>query len=515
MKPARATPLAVGSGPDALGVWEPVRTEVTSVDLRVTGTIPDYLDGRYLRNGPNPIAEVDPSTYHMFGGAMFSGDAMVHGVSLRDGAAQWYRNRWVRTPTISKALDEPLQAKVKSRHGMSLVSPSTNVISHADRTLALIEGGMAIYELSDELDTIGSCGFDGTLSGGYTAHPHIDPYTGEMHAVSHSFGHPNTVQYSVIGTDGRARRTVDIGVHGPTAMHDFTLTEKFVVFYDLPVTFDVPKLIRSIPMPRPLRRPAELVMRSLIGKINIPDPIAARSDRFTKAKPSIPYSWNPNYPARIGVMPRDGDNSDVRWIEIEPCYVFHPVNGYSETRNGSEVLVIDVVRYETMFDTDLQSAPNDGSPALERWTIDMIRGTVQTEGIDDRWLEFPKINETLTGKKHRYGYLPDFGGLRHDDGAGPAKARQQLVKVDFDTGSTCTTDFPPAVTFGEMSFVPDPSAKTEDDGVLVGYVTDRCADEGQLLILDASTLEAMATVQLPQRVPAGFHGNWAPRHYPT
>jgi carotenoid cleavage dioxygenase-like enzyme len=111
------------------------------------------------------------------------------------------------------------------------------VLTHAGRTLALIEGGVTNYELTDELDTVGTCDFDGTLAGGYTAHPHRDPHTGELHAVPYSFAHGRTVQYSVIDTRGRARRTVDIEVSGSPMMHDFSSTDKYVVIYDLPLTF--------------------------------------------------------------------------------------------------------------------------------------------------------------------------------------------------------------------------------------------------------------------------------------
>src|SRR3984957_7010183 len=211
----------------------PVSTEVTATDLAVTGHIPDFLDGRYLRNGPNPVAEVDPATYHWF-----SGDAMVHGVALRDGQAQWYRNRWVRTAPVCAALGEPAPTGLDPRAGMLSVGPNTNVLSHAGQTLALVEGGGANYRLNDDLDTVVTCDFDGTLAGGYTAHPHRDPATGELHAVSYSFARGHTVQYSVIDTQGRARRTVDIEVSGSPMMHDFSLTEKYVVIYDLPVTFD-------------------------------------------------------------------------------------------------------------------------------------------------------------------------------------------------------------------------------------------------------------------------------------
>ncbi len=125
---------------------------------------------------------------------------------------------------------------------------------------------MACYEINDELDTVGVCDFDGTLTGGYTAHPKHDPETGELHAVSWSINRGNKVQYSVIGVDGRARRTVDITVGGSPMMHDFSLTEHYVVFYDLPVTFDAPVAAAMI-VPRGLRLSARLMLSALIGRI--------------------------------------------------------------------------------------------------------------------------------------------------------------------------------------------------------------------------------------------------------
>ena len=157
------------------------------------GAIPDYLDGRYLRNGPNPIGEIDPELYHWF-----IGDGMVHGIRIRDGKAEWYRNRWVRGPQTAKALGERSPA---GHYGADSIGANTNVIGHAGKTLALIEGGLSNYELTDELDTVGVCDFDGTLTGGYTAHPKRDPETGELHAVSYSVNRGNTVQYSVIDVE--------------------------------------------------------------------------------------------------------------------------------------------------------------------------------------------------------------------------------------------------------------------------------------------------------------------------
>ena len=287
------------------GEFAPLHEEYTLTDLEVAGTIPEYLDGRYLRNGPNPIGEIDPELYHWF-----VGDGMVHGIRIRGGKADWYRNRWVRGPQVAKALGESAPA---GRFGTSAIGANTNVIGHAGKTIALIEAGVANYELTEELDTAGVCEFDGTLSGGYTAHPKRDPETGELHAVSYNMYRGNKVQYSVIGVDGRARRTVDITVAGSPMMHDFSLTERHVVFYDLPVTFDAAQAA-TMTVPRGLRLPARLLLSAVIGRVRIPDPITARQPGSKPSDRRFPYSWNPKYPARVGVMPRDGGDADVRWF---------------------------------------------------------------------------------------------------------------------------------------------------------------------------------------------------------
>ncbi|MEO6794946.1 MAG: carotenoid oxygenase family protein [Mycobacterium sp.] len=482
-------------------VLAPVRIEMTATDLRVTGRIPDYLDGRYLRNGPNPVAEVNPATYHWF-----TGDPMVHGVALGDGRARWYRNRWVRTPAVCAALGEPTSAAISPRDGMLSVGPNTNVLGHAGKTVALVEGGVANYELTEELDTVGTCDFDGTLAGGYTAHPHRDPVTGELHAVSYSFARGNTVQYSVIDTGGRARRTVDIEVTGSPMMHDFSLTDKYVVVYDLPVTFD-PGAVLPARMPRWLKTPTQRLLGNLVGRVRVPSPVAAMVNRDSRPPAGLPYAWNPGYPARIGVMPREGEPR-VRWFDVEPCYVFHPLNAYSDiSPAGQELLVLDVVRYAKVFDAD-RRGPGDAPPALDRWTINLDTGAVNTELRDDRPQEFPRINETLLGAKHRFGYTVGIdGGFIGDT---QAQMSTVLYKHDYASGSTTTAPLDPQLVFGEMSFVPSPGGSAEDDGILIGMGHHRGDDEGRLLILDAATCEPLATVHLPQRVPMGFHGNWAP-----
>jgi carotenoid cleavage oxygenase len=497
---------AVPANPYLDDFLAPVSAEVTATDLPVTGHIPEFLDGRYLRNGPNPVAEVDPATYHWF-----TGDGMVHGVALHGGTAGWYRNRWVRSAAVRAALGEPAAPTHNLRAGMQSLGANTNILAHAGKTLALVEGGVANYELTDELDTVGPCDFDGTLAGGYTAHPHRDPRTGELHAVSYSFARGKTVQYSVIDTHGHARRTVDIEVSGSPMMHDFSLTDKYVVIYDLPVTLDPMQLVPT-KAPRWMQLPARLAMQAVIGRVRVPGPIAAMVNRNERQAYQLPYAWNPRYPARIGVMPREGGNSDVRWFDIEPCYVYHPLNAYSEVRNGSEVLVLDVVRYQRMFDRD-RRGPGDTVPTLNRWTINLATGAVSSECRDDRAQEFPRINEALLGSRHRFGYTVGIeGGFVDSSGK---KMSTSLYKHDYATGSSTVAPLDPELLIGEMSFVSRPNGdsatQAEDDGILIGYGYHRGRGEGQLVLLDAQTCESVATVHLPQRVPMGFHGNWAPR----
>lgn len=439
------------------GNFAPVHEEITATDLPVTGTIPDGLDGRYLRNGPNPVVAPDPAAYHWF-----LGSGMVHGVRLREGRAEWYRNRWVRSGDVAEALGEA------ARPGPVFAgfdfSANTNVIAQAGRFFAIVEAGGRPYELTGELETIGPCDFDGTLPGGYTAHPHRDPETGELHAVSYFFGWGNKVQYSVTGTDGRVRRTVDIEVGGSPMMHDFSLTARHVVIYDLPVTFDLDSL------------------QSGDGA-------------------GFPYAWNPDYPARVGVMSRDGDGSDVRWFDVEPCYVYHPLNAYDD---GSDRIVLDVVRHPQMFATDRQG-PNEGPPTLDRWTVDTSGDKVLEDRLDDRGQEFPRVDERLTGRRHRFGYAPAVG-----TDAGDIDLTGSLLKHDLVAGRTEVRSFGPSRRAGEFVFVPAGPDAAEDEGVLMGFVHDDESGRTDLALIDATTLEDVAQVHLPVRVPYGFHGNWIP-----
>lgn len=471
------------------GNYAPVREELTATDLAVSGTIPDYLDGRYLRIGPNPLRDPDPDRYHWF-----LGDGMAHGLRLRDGTAQWYRNRWIRSAALSRALGEPWPGG--AHFGGFDFAGNTNIVGHAGRTLVLTEAGARPYELTDELETVGGSDFCGTLFGGYSAHPKRDPDTDELHAVSYHPMRGNLVQYTVTGTDGRVRRTVDIALDSQTMMHDFSLTERFVVIYDMPVTSDFGTMVKN----KRARSLAELVSR-FVARHAAPDFVlraAMRgSERGSATPPGMPYRWTPEKMARVGVMPREGTAADMRWFEVPQCYVFHPLNAFDD----GERIVLDVVRHPSVFTTGRRLFE---PPTLDRWVVDVATGKVTEQRLDDHAQEFPRVDERLVGRRHRFGYT--VGHTSTVESAAPdAILRHDLVKSE-----TRRVEFGAGREPGEFVFVPSTPDAAEDDGVVMGFVYDRVANRSDLVLLDAATLETVGAVHLPARVPHGFHGNWVP-----
>ncbi len=431
------------------GNGRPLTEERTLTDLKVTGAIPRELDGRYVRNGANPLSG--------FSDHPFFGDGMVHGIRLSDGKATWYRNRYVQTPFITNPALDILDMAVAL--DMKASKANTHVVGHAGKILALEEGHFP-YVLDGDLGTVGPTDFNGALKGSFTAHPKICPVTGELLAFGYS-AMPPFLRYLRVSADGKLVQTEDITVGGPTMMHDFNITRNYVVFMDLPAVFDL-----------------QLAMRG-----------------------EMPIRWDDNYPARIGVMPRNGADADVRWYEINPCYVFHPMNAYED----GDKIVIDVARFSHMWRASSLDFPN---PYLWRWTIDTRTGKVSEEQVDDRPGEFPRVADSVVGLKHRYGYLM---GMSDAAGSDPAGVSGSLVKYDRQTGARSQIDLGPGCMPGEPVFVPAEGGKSEDDGYLMTFVYDAATNSSRFVVMDAATMEStpVASIALP-RIPHGFHGSWIP-----
>ena len=210
------------------------------------------------------------------------------------------------------------------------------------------------------------------------------------------------------------------------------------------------------------------------------------------ATTGLPILWDESYGARLGVMPRNGTDADVVWYEIDPCYVFHPLNAYED--DGK--IVLDVCRME-----DTMKPGSSAPPLMYRWVIDQAAGKVHETQIDDRVVDFPRVCDSVVGLKHQYGYCAAF--------ASGAPFGEGLVKYDMASGSSEYRHLDGGQA-SEAVFVKNSEGTGEDDGWLMTYVYQPEIDQSEVLILNAQDFsgEPAARIQLPVRVPAGFHGNW-------
>ncbi len=436
------------------GLFAPVSTECTATQLEIRGRIPAELNGLYARIGPNPLRVDNPAAYHWF-----TGDGMVHGVRLREGRALWYRNRWVGTDSVNRRLGRALAPG--PRHGVADVV-NTNVIGHAGRIWALVEAGALPVQLDAELSTVRHGYFDSAAALSYSAHPHRDPHTGELHAICYDSLARHQIRHVVVDRHGAVTRDLAVPVqHGPM-IHDCALTAHHVVIFDLPITFSFGALLRGA---------------------------------------SLPYRWNGAHIPRIGLLPRTGNAAEVRWFEIEACFVFHAANAY-ELDDGE--VVVDVVSYPRQFEQARGTGLDNSRTHLERWRLDTSSRVVRRQTLSEQRQEFPRIDERRSTQPHRFIYTVGFGVDR--------PRPEPLYRHDLQTGGITRHDFGPSQVPSEAVFVPRSAQSGEDDGWLLAFVGDLASDRSALVILDAAHVqdEPQAVIELPARVPLGFHGNWIP-----
>jgi carotenoid cleavage dioxygenase len=455
-EPPTTEPEAAKPNPFLTGIHQPMTRELVIENLPVTGAIPAALDGRYLRIGPNPAGPVDPATHHWF-----TGDGMVHGLSLEGGKARWYRNQWIRSTRAAAARGVEPAPGPRRPPGDTV---NTNVLGFAGHVYAMVEAGSTPVELGETLDSIAYSDFGGTLKGSFSAHPHLDPATGELHAICYEGMDPTTVRHVVVGPDGQVTREEPIKVADGPSIHDCAITQRYVLVLDLPVTFSME---------------------------------AAMAGR------SFPYRWNPAHPARVGLLPRAGTQDEIIWCEVEPCYVFHVANAWDQ---ADGTVILDVVAHETMF-ADSEAGPDSKASAFERWTIDPEAKKVTRTVLDPEPQEFPRPDERLFGRPYRYAYCMALPVREEFVGA------TRLYKHDLETGTRQVHDFGAKRYPGEFVFVPAHADAAEDEGWLIGLVIDMNDETTELVILNADDFEseAQARVKIPHRIPPGFHGNWVPR----
>jgi carotenoid cleavage dioxygenase len=465
------------------GAWQPWPMEGGIRDCAVLGEIPRELHGTLYRNGPNP--QFAPAGGYHF----FFGDGMVHAFHFEEGRCS-YRNRWVRTPRFEaeRAAGRSLFGDLfageppdPAASGVPVGPANTNVVWHGGKLLALVEGGLAPVELDPEtLETRAVWDFegrlrrpidpefaamlgieapDGQVPSPFTAHPKLDPESGAMLAFGYSLFAP-FLNYYEVSAAGVMTHCQQFEAPFPSMVHDFVVTRERVLFPLFPATL------------RPER--------------------AANGESV--------LGWEPELGTRIGVLARGSEDAGLRWFETDPCYVFHPLNAYDD---GPRV-VVDVAQYPRL------PLPPPGASqdflavaTWVRWTLDLAAGTLKQEPRDDRSIEFPRIDERRAGLPYRYGYA----------GSGSQSAVHgfdQLVRYDIETGATQLHQLGRNDAANEPVFVPRCTDAPEGDGWLLAVVWRGDENRSDLLVLDAQHVdrEPLATVQLPHRVPNGFHGNF-------
>jgi len=447
------------------GNFAPVRSE-DEFDLTTTGEIPAGLNGAFYRNGPNP--QFDPiDDYHWF-----SGDGMIHGFFFENGKVR-YRNRYVRTPkwTLENAAGRALwgtfgnpMTSDPSVAGKDGGVGNTNIVWHAGRLMALEEAHPPF-----EMDPVSleSRGYLDQYRGRVTAHPKIDPETGELVWFGYSSGAAPlnaTVSYGITDASGKVTRRDDFEAPYCSMVHDFLVTRRHALFPILPLTGSLQRAMTGLP----------------------------------------PFAWEPDKGAFVGVMARDASVDSIRWFQTEACYVFHPMNAWED---GDQIFA-DVMEYPTapLFPNADGSRGTASAARLVRWTFDLAApsNVIKREPLDDMTGEFPRFDERRAGLPYRHGWFAadattkgamGFGGVAH---------------IDLLTGKRSVYQFAAGDGAGEPIFVPRSANAPEGDGWVIATVYRAAENRSDLVIFDAQDIEAgpIATAQMPRRVPFGFHGNW-------
>jgi carotenoid cleavage dioxygenase-like enzyme len=442
----------------------PIASECVATDLPIAGELPRALNGTLFRNGPNPQFPVP--TQHWF-----IGDGMVHAFHLSDGRAS-YRNAWVRTAKwqAERRAGRPLLSGYMTGPGpdggfADEGAANTNVVWHGGRLLALEEGHLPIELDPATLATRGVQDFGGGLCGPFTAHPKADPITGELVFFGFSVDGELTrgMRFGTLDAAGRVTRFEHFEAPYCSMVHDFAVTRRHVVFPVLPL--------------------AGSMVRQHRGE--------------------SPFAWEPELGAHIGLIRREQGVDSLRWFRTESCFVFHVLNACD---NGGRI-IIDVMQY----DEPPLFPHQDGTmrlPAPEarlvRWTIDPDTWTdvVTRTALDDTAGEFPRIDERRSGLRYRFGAMAG----RSRAGAG----LDSLVWLDLTQGARSRFTLPDGDGFSEPVFVARSEDAVEGDGWLLATVYRAAENRSDLAVFDTAGVETgpVATIRLPHRVPAGFHGNW-------
>jgi carotenoid cleavage dioxygenase len=464
-------PFGNNHGPHIIDNFAPIAEEQVLDNLSLEGKIPVDLSGVYLRNGPNP--RFKPKGAHHY----FDGEGMLHSAQFKDGKVI-YRNKWVRTDGWKKNDETGSEnhwgvmstLKDSSEKPMNDVS-NTDVIGHAGKAVTSWYLAGIPYIINPlTLDTERAA--PEYVSGpgkGMSAHCKVDEVTGDLLYFDYFTEKPH-MSYGVVSAEGKLVHHVPIELPGDRLMHDMGVTEHYSILHDVPVYHD------------------EDALKSGRHKIR----------------------FDSSLPIRFGVIPRFGASDSIRWFEFSSCFLYHVVNSWEE---GDEVVMI-ACRYmparnedgsidETRTARMIATLKMDAR--LWSYRMNMKTGETSEKCLNpDFNVEFPCCDSAKTGRLTNWAYLVD-----HD----PIMLRWTgLRKMNTITGESVGewSDGADDCWYSEPCFAPKDNAQAEDDGYVVMFCWNDKTKAQQIQIFDALDINKgpVARVNLPNRLPPGFHACW-------
>jgi beta-carotene 15,15'-monooxygenase len=486
---------------DSVPGFHSLEEELTA-SLAVEGSLPEWLTGSLIRNGPGSFSNGDGATVdHWFDGlAMcyrFTFDPGSRAGAAVGGAADavHYRNRFLETDALEEARAGEFEGgfatgetTLRERLKGFLSEPydNTNIIVErfGDRYFALTESPRAVEIDPDSLGVEGHRQYDGPDPAGQLVCAHLkrDPATGTLFNVETEFGRPSSYHVHAVLDDGGRRHVGSVETDAPAYMHSFALTPRYVVLTEFPLR---------------------------VNPLNFFKP--GRQGPFIEQ-----FEWQPDRGTRVVVLDRSS-GAVVAEPVTDPVFGFHHVNAF-EREGGTEV-VFDL---ETIPDaTAIGDLSLDGlrqgeldaiAGRLERFTVDLggVAGasrydageaTVSREMLYEKGTALPTASPAKWCRPYRYVYAMSLDQPATEWATGVLKYDTQVSDVsEFTAGG----DY-----FGEPGFIPRDDGP-EDAGVVLTVALDVDAGHSRLLVLDGERFEERARVDLPHAAPFDFHGRYFP-----
>ena len=458
------------------GIHAPLDEEVSSTLLKPTkGQWPASLSGLFVRNTPNP--QFKPiGKYHWF-----DGDGMVHGIRFTEGTAN-YQSRYVQTQGYQQEREagEALWTGILEAPRRRDLPPlkdtaNTDLIWHNGNLLATWWLSGIPQVMTIDLERVGAAPFTQSLPPGATvsAHPKVDPVTGELMFFGYNLFQRPYYGYGVVGADGSLSHYIPIDLPRAHIPHDIAITPRFTILIDMPLGWDAEAL--------------------KLGKRKI--------------------GFDRSLPSRFGVIPRHGHADEVVWFEAETAYMYHTIRAFER---GDE-LVLTGCRISDPIPSDMDDSGEVARldiihlvPMLYEWSFNLKTGEVKEKQLDRTPTEFPRINDAYLTQEARYSYNPTVA-------AAPTLCFDGLIKYDLSTGRqehlryASLFDGEEGWLGGEVCFAPDPDRKDrEDGGWIISILSHPERDRSELILIDAEKITegVVAQTQLPHRVPVGFHAEF-------